>query len=175
MYDKKLLKDTQGRPLTQSLFLELGYNVKYALFTLGDDDRKYKGKPYISLKKLFLYAEDVTEYVFATKYLINWDHWQRLNANKALQPYFEKWRYELELQIRASAIQSIISESSGDKGFQAAKWLASKGWDKRGPGRPTKEQIVNARAIELNIEEEFFRDAERMEKLSGTVAKDSLQ
>ena len=123
--DKKLLKDTQGRPLTQSLFLELGYNLKYAIFTLGDKDRKFKGKDYISLKDRFLEAEDITEYTFANKWLLNWDHWKRLNANKLLTPHFEKWRYELELSIRSSAIQSIITESGGEKGFQAAKWLAA--------------------------------------------------
>lgn len=173
--DKSKLKDTQGRPLTQSLFLELGYNTKYAIFTLGDEDRTYKGKDYISLKKRFLEMEDVTEYVFANMYLLNWDHWQRLNANKLLTAHFEKWRYELELSIRASAIQAIISESSGEKGFQAAKWLASKGWDKRGPGRPSKEQIVHERAIQNSIEDEFVRDAERMEKVSGKVAERRLQ
>lgn len=175
MIDKKNLKDTQGRPLTQSLFLELGYNLKYAIFTLNDEDRKFKDKHYISLKKRFLEAEDVTEYVFANTWLLNWDHWKRLNANKLLTSHFEKWRFELELLIRSSAIQSIIEESSGEKGFQAAKWLASKGWDKRSAGRPSKEQIINERAIRNAIEEEFMLDAKRMDKLDGEVATNRLQ
>ena len=173
--DKNKLRDTQGRPLTQSLFLELGYNLQYAIYTLNDEDKLFKGKTYISLKKKFLEAEDVTEYVFANEWLLNWDHWKRLGANKLLTPHFEKWRYELELLIRSSAIQSIISESGGEKGFQAAKWLASKGWDKRGAGRPSKEDIVKDRAIQNTIEEEFFLDAERMDKINGKVASDRLQ
>lgn len=173
--DKSKLKDAQGRALTQSLFLELGYNLKYAIFTLGDDDRIFKEKKYISLKKRFLEAEDVTEYTFANRWLINWDHWKRLSANKLLAPYFDKWRYELELSIRSSAIQSIIEESGGDKGFQAAKWLASKSWDKKGPGRPSKEDTVRQHAIQASIKEEFDLDTKRMEEVYGKVATDRLQ
>lgn len=171
--EKSKLKDTQGRPLTQSLFLELGYNTKYAIYTLNDEDRTYKGNDYISLKKRYLELEDVTEYVFANSWLINWDHWLRLQSNKAIMPFIEKWRYELELSIRSSAIQSIIAESSGDKGFQAAKWLASRGWDKRGPGRPSKEDAVRDRAVLANIEEEFAEDFQRME--NGEMATRRLQ
>lgn len=173
--DKSKLKDTQGRPLTQSLFLELGYNLKYAIFTLNDEDREFKGKTYVSLKKRYIEMEDITEYAFANKWLLNWDHWQRLNSNKLLVPYFDKWRYELELLIRSSAIQSIIAESCGEKGFQAAKWLAGKGWSTRGPGRPSKEEIVQSNAVKEAIEEEFFQDAERMRDIDGEMAKGRLQ
>ena len=41
------------KPLTQSLFLELGY-TKFALYTLKDDDHVYKGKTYLSIKDLQL-------------------------------------------------------------------------------------------------------------------------
>ncbi|MFM0827351.1 hypothetical protein, partial [Klebsiella oxytoca] len=60
--DKKLLKDTMGRPLTQGLFLEIGYNTEYAVYTLEDEDKEYKGKTYPALKKLYLACEDPTEY-----------------------------------------------------------------------------------------------------------------
>lgn len=171
--DKTKLKDTQGRPLTQGLFLELGYNTKYAIYTLNDEDREYKGQTYISLKKRYLDLEDVTEYVFANTWLINWDHWQRLQSNKSIFPFIEKWRYELELSIRSSAIQSIITESGGDKGFQAAKWLASRGWDKRGPGRPSKDQQAHDRAILNNIEEDFAEDVRRMQ--DGEMVTNRIQ
>lgn len=68
--DKTKMKDTQGRPLTQSLFLEPNYNVDYAYYTMDDDDKNFKGKVYPSLKRLYLEMEDPTEYEFATTYLL---------------------------------------------------------------------------------------------------------
>ena len=46
--DKSKLVDTNGKPLTQSLFLEIGYN-DFALFTLKEQDYDYNGKLYPSL------------------------------------------------------------------------------------------------------------------------------
>ena len=56
--DKATLRDTKGRPLTQSLFLELGYNTQYAVYTLKDEDYNYEGKLYPSLKRLYLEMEE---------------------------------------------------------------------------------------------------------------------
>src|SRR5690606_3779091 len=137
--DKNKLIDTMGRPLTQSLFLECGYNVQYAVFTFNDDDKEYEGRIYPSLKKLYLESEDPTEYRFAKKYLLGWKHWRRLNDNAILRTHFDEWREELEVAMRSEAINSIIDMTTSDQGnFQAAKWLADRGWDKRGAGRPSK-------------------------------------
>lgn len=67
--DKELLKDKMGRPLTQSLFLEIGYS-DYAVYSLKDEDYEYQGKVYPSLKKLFLASGDPTGYTTATENLL---------------------------------------------------------------------------------------------------------
>ena len=36
--DKTKLKDSMGRPMTQALFLEIGYETDKAVFTLKDED-----------------------------------------------------------------------------------------------------------------------------------------
>lgn len=172
MMDKTKMKDSLGRALTQSLFLEMGYNAEAAIYTLDDQDKTYKGKVYLSLKRLFLEASDPIEYDFATEHLIGWQHWQRLNRNKALAPHFVEWREELELSIRSAAVRGLIDESvDGDKPFQAQKWLADKGWVKRDPGRPSKEDKQKQDRIEKNIEEEFNEDFSRMDKVAphGTL------
>ena len=66
--DKSKMLDSMQRPLTQSLFLELGY-TDFAIFTLKEDDYVYNDKTYISLKKLYLEMEDPTEYDFANECL----------------------------------------------------------------------------------------------------------
>jgi hypothetical protein len=161
--DKSKLKDSSGRPLTQSLFLENGYQTEFAIYTLKDDDHKHKnGVTYPSLKKLFLEMEDVTEYEFANEYLLGWSHWKRLNKNKLMTKHFEEWREELELRLRAQGIRAIIDQSADDKGFQAAKYLAEKGWDKRPAGRPSKNEQLKEERMQVRMDDEFKGDIARM-------------
>jgi len=159
-----------GRPLTQGLFLEIGYNTQYAVFTLDDDDKEYKGVTYPSMKKLYLACEDPTEYQFAKKYLLGWRHWKRLLENTVLRVHFDEWREELEVAMRSEAVLSIVDMTTSDQGnFQAAKWLADRGWDKRGAGRPSKAEIDREKRIESRIGEELGADILRMQGHLGVV------
>lgn len=158
--DKSKMKDTLGRPLTQSLFLEPNYN-EYAYYTLDSEDKEYKGRIYPSLKKLYLNLADPTEYEFATTYLIDWPHWKRLCSNAIILRHIEEWREELDLKIRAEAIR-MMQDLSEDNA-QAAKWLAERGYDRKGVGRPKKEEVVKERQIQEKLEEEFGADIARLE------------
>ncbi len=163
MIDKEKLQDTMGRPLTQSLFLELQYS-DYAVYTLKEDDYEYKGKVYPSLKKLYLKEEDPTEYAFATKYLLGWQHWKRLCENKAIAKHIDEWREELELKLRCQAIrdmQNLCASESGN--YSAAKFLADRGWEKRGAGRPSKADKERHLRVEERLDQEFGADVARME------------
>lgn len=160
--DKARLKDSQGRPLTQSLFLEIGYEEDKAIFTLKDDDHEYKGNTYYSLKKLFIEMEDPIEYAFANEYLLGWSHWQRLNNNKALTKHFQEWREELELSLRSQGARAIIDQAADEKGFQAAKWLNEKGWDKRQAGRPSKNEKLKEERMQARLDDEFAGDVVRL-------------
>lgn len=160
--DKTKLVDTMGRPLTQGLFLEMGYDTKYAIFTLTDEDKEYNGEKYISLKALYLSCEDPTEYEFAKKYLLGWKHWQRMNANVVLREYFDEWREEFEVKVRSDAIRSIVDMTAEGANFQAAKWLADRGWDKRGAGRPSKAEVDREKNIKSRISDELEADLDRM-------------
>lgn len=163
MIEKDKLQDTMGRPLTQSLFLELQYS-DYAVYTLKEDDYEYKGKIYPSLKKLYLKEEDPTEYAFATKYLLGWQHWKRLCENKAIAKHIDEWREELELKLRCQAIrdmQNLCASESGN--YSAAKFLADRGWEKRGAGRPSKADKERHLRVEERLDQEFGADVARME------------
>lgn len=158
--DKSKFKDTQGRPLTQSLFLEPNYNTDYAVYTLDGEDKTYKGVVYPSLKRLYLAMEDPTEYDFATTYLIDWPHWKRLCSNAIILRHVEEWREEMELKIRSIGVKQMLDMSADNA--QAAKWLAEKGWDKNGAGRPRKEVREKERNIQDKLEEEFGADIIRL-------------
>lgn len=162
MIDKSKLVDTMGRPLTQSLFLEVTYS-EYAVYTLKEFDYEYKDKIYPSLKKLYLKEEDPTEYTFAEKHLLGWQHWKRLCENKVLRKHIEEWREELELKIRSQAIRDMVNLCASENGnFSAAKFLADRGWEKRGAGRPSKAEQERHNRIEDRIQEEFAADVARM-------------
>ena len=151
---------SNGKPLTQSLFLENQY-TKFSLYTLKDVDHEYKGRTYLSIKKLYLEMEDTTEYEFANQYFLGWNHWQRICNNALLTPEIESWRRELELKLRAIGVSTMIKQAKNGN-LQASKWLADKGFDKRHAGRPTKGQVEAEVAYRAAIASEFDDDLARL-------------
>ena len=151
MVDKTKFKDSRGKYITQGLFLEDRYNTDLAVFTLDGEDKKYKGKTYPSLKKLYLKHADPVEYDFANTNLFDWDHWQRMCNNSFLRTH-DKWRRELELSLMSEGVQVMIQISSEGKSYQAAKYLADHGWVTGKKGRPSKDD-VDAKIKEMADEE----------------------
>lgn len=157
---KDKMIDTMGRPLTQSLFLELGYNDS-ALYTLKDDDFVYNGRELPSIKRLYLECEDPTEYEFATTYFLGWNHWLRLCENKAIRRYIDEWRCELEVKLRSRGVKAAIHQASLGS-YQAAKWLADRGWDTRGAGRPSKTDVEHEKKVQAAMADEYSADIVRL-------------
>lgn len=161
--DKSKFIDSNNNPMTQSLFLEIGYS-DYAVYTLKDYDHTYNGVIYPSIKKLYLQEEDPTEYLFATKYFLGWNHWMRICDNKVLNRYIVQWRDELEIKLRAMGVRALRDMSQTENGnFQAAKFLADRGWDKNKVGRPSKAEIEKRKAIGQRVDDEFNADIRRLE------------
>lgn len=157
--DKTKFKDSMGKYITQSLFLEHGYDTRYAVYTLLDFDKEYKGVIYPSLRKLYVDMGDPTEYLFATTYLFGWDHWQRIAANVAIARDIEVWREELEIKLRAEAVAQLLKQSNGN--FNAAKWVADGQW-KGKRGRPSKAELEKEKAIRQRVLDEEAKDSERI-------------
>jgi len=171
----KNFRTEKGVAITQSLFLEIGYKLNLAMFTLEDEDKVFKDVEYPSLKKRFLEMEDPTEYMFATTYLGGWNHWKRLCANGMLKPHIEEWREELQLKLKAQGVKSMIKEAQmGGKGqATAARWLAANGWlddgdSKKQVGRPkAKVDPVKEAKGERIIKDALAEDLERLAKNSN--------
>jgi hypothetical protein len=160
MIDKSKMTDVMGKLLTQSLFLELGYNAS-AIYTLKDSDYVYGGKTFPSIKRLYLESEDPTEYEFATQHLCGWKHWQRLCANKVIRAHIDEWREELEIKLRSRAIRQAIKQAE-EGTFQAAKWVADRGWATRAAGRPTNAEVERETKIQARIADEYQEDVVRL-------------
>lgn len=157
---KEKMIDGMGRPITQSMFLELGYSDS-ALYTLKEQDYEYNGKVLPSIKRLYLEIADPTEYEFATSCFLGWSHWQRLCANKAIMRHIEEWRFELEVKLRSRGVKAAIAAANGGN-FQASKWIADRGWDTRGAGRPSKAEVERETKIQAAINDEYTADIVRL-------------
>lgn len=165
--DKEAMIDDKGAARTQSLFLETSYaDTDFVQYTLKPRDHVYKGKKLPSIKRLFLEMEDPTEYNFSYKYFLDWDHWQQIKKNKLIAEYMKGWEEELEIRARARGITAMFDLAlDGEKpNFQAAKYLADKGWDKRPAGRPTKEAVQRETKMQARMMDEFSSDLQRMKR-----------
>jgi hypothetical protein len=158
--DKKKMKDHLGRYITQSLFLEPNYNEEFAIYTFDGEDKTYNGNVYFSLKKLYLASDDPMEYDFANTFLYDWNHWKRLCSNAIIMRHIQEWRDELELKLMSEGVRMMIDQAEDNQ--QAAKWLAERGWSKRGAGRPKKEEIEFNKKLHEQLDEEFGNDVVRM-------------
>jgi hypothetical protein len=160
--NKEIMLDSMNKPITQSLFLELGY-TDFSVYTLKDNDYEYKGKVYPSLKRLYLEMADPTEYEFAVTYLIGWRHWKRICENKQIRVYIDEWREELEMKLRSEGVKHAM-QSAKLGGFQAAKWLADRGWSNKGAGRPSKEDVEGEKKFQARMDSEYGADVLRLFK-----------
>lgn len=157
---RDVLVDSMGRHLTQSLFLELGYRPE-AIYTLKDEDFVYEGRHLPSIKRIYLEIADPTEYAFANTCFTGWTQWQRIVANKQMTKVVEQWRFELEVKIRSEGVRAAKNQARKGS-WQATKWLSEKGWDQRGAGRPSKEEVEHERKVQASIANEFEEDAQRL-------------
>lgn len=167
------LKDSMGRYRTQSLFWEFAFlnkereNVLEPLFTLKDYDLVKGEVTYPSLKTIYMTYDHVPgfEYEFALDVFGSWDHWNKLASETipAIRNTIKEWREELEIKLKAQAIKSLIQTSRIDdvKGFNAAKYLADKGYAPT-RGRPSKEEVEREKKVQAGVSKELEADMERL-------------
>lgn len=149
MYNGNKFKNPIGVHLLKPIFYELDEEGRpNAIYTLKDYDSEFEGKIYPSLRRLYVEAEDPTEYNFSCLYLDGWSHWKKLSSASFFQSYLSEWREELEVRLRAKGLVGIrqVASVPGKEAFQAQKYLAGAGWklsdEKASVGRPTKEKVL---------------------------------
>lgn len=135
-------KNINGVFLLNELFYERATNKSNVVYTLKDED--HLGYP--SLFRLYMEADDPTEYAFATAHLGSWSHWLQLRECSWFKPLLERWREELHLRAKAIALAKIKKTAAGDTrdALNAQKYLIEKGYEKTPAtprGRPSKDQI----------------------------------
>lgn len=157
-----------GQLLYRGLFFETtGADKTGVVYTLKREDHE----GFLSLYRLFMETDDLTEYVFAIKHLDGWEHWKNLCSCTWFKPYVARWREELDIRAKGralNAVRDLAKDKSAKEAFQANKFLLAGGWQekKHSRGRPSKDDIKSeasrqaSEARELN--EEFNRVSEVM-------------
>jgi hypothetical protein len=123
------------------------------------------GKTLKSLRKLFVESEDPTGYSTATEHLGGYSHWEAL-CKSSIKGEIEKWKAEMEVRIRSLGLKATVA-SARSGNFNAAKFLAEKGWDKRIAGRPSKEDVARETKVQAQLHSEVVNDLLRMEMMNG--------
>lgn len=149
--------------LTKALFFETSFPTKDQVrYTLKEVE--HMGYP--SLYKLYMEANDPTEWKVATTYFDGWDHWEILCGLAWFKPYVTKWRRDLELRMKSQALARIQAEAKTNSrdSLSASKYLLEKGWEKEAPkrGRPTKDDIKKAANEMVNSQSQLLSDFERL-------------
>jgi hypothetical protein len=157
--DKKRMKDSNGRYIVQGLFIQDKYNTHTAQYSWTEEDVVKDGVTYPSLMRLFLDYKDVKEYAFAKEYLYSWTHWKRLKANKLVGDRIAGWIEELELSLEAEGVMTMVDLAEREEpSYQAAKYLADRGWDKKGRGRPSKDEVQSHLEAAADVAKEYEED-----------------
>jgi hypothetical protein len=130
-------KNVSNRFYTKALFYEMNITDKSTiLYTLKDEDHL----GYLSLYRLYMEMDDLTEYEFATTYFHSWQHWDEISNAGWFQPYISKWREELFLRRKMRHIREIekIAEAGGRDSLVAQKYLLERAWEKSERSSPKK-------------------------------------
>lgn len=161
--NKSRMMGANGKPLTTGLFIDLEDNGinECAVFTKDEMDKTIGKTTFLSFKRLFVETGDPTGYDFAKKYLMGWQHYKALQANKKIIRLIDEALEEIEVKIRSEAIAQAESLSS-EGNAAMTKLLVEKGWDKGKVGRPTKESVQREAKIQARIGEEFSADIARL-------------
>jgi len=152
-----MYKTANGQYLTIGMFFETAeVRNTSTIFTLKDEDLEKNGKTYKSLRLLYMTYNHIphSEYDFANECLGGWRHWLKMQESPQLKHHIEAWREEMEVKLRANAVKEVISTSTTEKGFQAAKWIAEGGYAPKKAGRPSKEMVERERRIAAGIKDE---------------------
>lgn len=151
--DKNILRDSQTRPRTLSLFKETAGSTSGAypvLFTLTGEEDTPEGL--ICVPRVYMELADPTEYRIANGLFCGLHHWKILCRSAWFQHYLHRWRRELKAKLRAQATEKVLclAESTANGALQAIRMVLQEDTifksfleedePKKKVGRPNKEK-----------------------------------
>lgn len=163
-------RNTTGSLIVVSLIYEFAPTEyqELSIFTIGEEDRTLEdGRVLISLYRVYMEMEDISEYDFANKYFESWHHWYRLSCKAAMQKYVRKWRAELQTKLKAKALKKImdLAETEGYKSFEANKYLLEEKWRDAPAKRGRPKELPPSEVLDDEVamtKRQLKKDMERL-------------
>lgn len=143
-----------GRKATSGLFIEK--DPEKGIYSLEE------------FKRVFLDRKDPSGYLCAQEVLTDiplqkrWEEWKRLIENSWFRGRVEEWKDELEVAVRATAIQEITG-GCNPKDFNTLKWLAEgRPFGEIKAGRPTKKETERKEKIKREVRNKLNPRADKV-------------
>lgn len=138
-------KGANGAWMTEALFYDLTSTKASQKLTYEPLFTLYEDRPgLINCRKTFVGLRDPTGYKWALTYLGDWNHWLRLMRCTWFREAYEVWIAELNTLLQSEAVAKVREIMDGENAGQAlaaAKFMATKEYDKNKRGRPSKEEL----------------------------------
>lgn len=116
--------------VSDGMFHERDSNETWTQFTLMPwpiTNPHDPSKQLPSIHQLYVEAEDVSEYAFATKHFYNFAHWQYIKSLPWFAPHYNEMRKELEAKLESKATRAMLSQISSNTATQSTlKYFADK-------------------------------------------------
>ena len=173
IFNGNKFRAANGLLYLRALFAEVSVVPDAVLYSLKNVDTK----GYPSLYRLYMEMGDPTEYKFAEAYFENWAHWEQLCETPWFKPIVSKWRRELEVRVRSTALANAMEYALGGsrEAVQVNKWLVEGGYIPKenrgstGAGRPSKELLQKEARQMLHDKGRLDEDFERIVASTGSV------
>jgi hypothetical protein len=172
MYMDEQINSFTRRP-TKSLFQEMWIGIPIESRQGPPKFTLHRDRPgLINFGKEYIAYGDMTGYKMADKYLEGYSHWNLLMKSQWFKEAKAIWDEEIEARLHAEAMETLvaISKGEGPQAIQAAKFLATKQYREKHPGkgirgRPSKDEVAGQLKQELEDAKTISRDAERIFKV----------
>jgi len=106
-------------------------------------------------RNAYLQSNDPTGYIFAEEWVEDgFRKWSTLQNSFGVKGEVDEWKKTLEMKLQSQAILSIAEQRTTS--FQAAKWLADRGWQEREDKR-TKEAKKRASEVHDHVAADMAR------------------
>lgn len=150
------VRDPLNRYRTVSLFKELNKTKKYiSYYNLGD----YDTPPFLSMKRIYLSTNDISEYTQAMILLGSYEHWLTLTELSWFKPYVEAWRAELRTKLKSEQLLNLRTRANAGE-VPAQRAMLDKLDPKPGRGRPSNRRQLNAASTD-DLDTDYARIIEK--------------
>lgn len=134
----------ENQIVSDGMFHERNSDETWTQFTLMPWDIQDPNNPMNtipSIQRLYVEAEDLSEYNFATEYFYNFAHWQFVKTRDWFVPHYNAMRAELEAKLQSKATRGMMSQiTSGTATQTTLKYFADKEYQSQLPANDSPDK-----------------------------------